>query len=284
LGAQKIGVVVIHGVSARTSGNEDTTGGLTFSAHMARRVLRKLGNSADRVAWKEIVWSDILQDRQAAYFETIKDKTRADDPRAFVMAALSDAAAYRKTTDGSAAIYEQVHARVELAMRSLEDEIGPSGHVLILAHSLGAHIMSNYIYDQQKFVHRNGQSRFSSPLQNMQTVAGIMTFGCNIPIFLFAFPPHDITPIDFPGSALPEEAQIKTWWQNFYDKQDILAYPMGSAAPQYSDMVVARALRDVPIHLGHPQGATWDPLSHGSYWEDAELISPVAHYIDKMLF
>jgi hypothetical protein len=46
-----------------------------------------------------VFWEDILHGRQAAYFKTIRDKTNADAPRAFIMSALSDAAAYRKTAD-----------------------------------------------------------------------------------------------------------------------------------------------------------------------------------------
>ncbi|WP_439155211.1 hypothetical protein [Yoonia sp.] len=281
--ADKIGVIVIHGVGGQGHDRSDGSADLTFSRAMARRVRRNLGNLAPRVAWREVFWSDILQTRQRAFFEGIRDKTSADAPRAFVMSALSDAAAYRRTADGSPPIYEQLHSRVEKTMRDLEGDIGPQGAVLILAHSLGAHVMSNYIYDLQRFKARTGQGRFGSPLQDMQTVAGLMTFGCNIPVFLFAYPPEEIVPITFPGSALPKDRQIMTWWQNFYDKHDIMAYPMGQAAPCYARMVADRQLRDVPIHLGGPVSDRWDPLSHGSYWDDAELVTPVAHYITKML-
>ncbi len=281
--AQKIGVIVIHGVGHQDVTRPTNSSELTFSRDMARRVRRKLGERGAHMAWREVVWSDILQKRQQSFFEDIRDKTGADAPRAFVMSALSDAAAYRKTADGSAAIYEQIHARVEMAMRDMQGDLGPDGPVLILAHSLGGHIISNYIYDLQKFAARTGQGRFGSPLQEMQTVAGLMTFGCNIPVFLFAHPQRDVVPIAFPGSHLTEEDQITTWWQNFYDKQDILSYPMGPAAPCYAKMVTDRALRDVPIHLGRPTIEGWDPLSHGSYWDDAELIAPVVHYINKML-
>ncbi len=281
--ADKIGVIVIHGVGHQHDARPATSSELTFSKDMARRVRRKLGERATNMAWREVYWSDILHGRQKAYFEDIRDKTSADAPRAFVMSALSDAAAYRKTADGSAAIYEQIHARVEMAVRDMETDIGPNGQILILAHSLGAHVVSNYIYDLQKFAMRSGQGRFGSPLQNMRTVAGLMTFGCNIPVFLFAHQLADIEPIAYPGSALPEDDQIMTWWQNFYDKQDILAFPMGPAAPCYAQMVADRQLRDVPIHLGAPVMEGWDPLSHGSYWDDAELITPVVHYINKIL-
>lgn len=283
MAADKIGVIVIHGVGNLSYTRPADSATLTFSEHLARRVRRKLGERAIDVAWREVFWSDILQGRQRAFFEDIRDKTSADAPRAFLMSALSSAAAYRRTSDRSAPIYEYIHSRIEMTIRDMEHDIGPDGAVLILAHSLGALVMSNYIFDMQRFAARAGQGRFGSPLQNMQTVAGLMTFGCTIPIFLLANPPDEIVPIEYPGQALPEDRQIRTWWQNFYDKQDIMAYPMGPAAPCYATMVAERELRDVPIHLGGPVSDKWDPLSHGSYWDDAEMVAPVVHYIGKML-
>lgn len=281
MAAQKLGVVVIHGVWSQAGDRPVNTNAPTYSKGMARRVARKLGKHAQDIIWKEVSWADILQGRQREYLDLIRDKTGNDPARAFVLSALSDAASYRKTADGSVTVYEQIHSRVEHALRELEHDIGPDGPVLVLAHSLGAHIMSNYIYDLQKFTQMTGDMRFASPLQNMRTVAGLMTFGCNIPVFLFAHRRERITAIDYPGAALPDHQQITPWWQNFYDKQDVLAYPMGPSAPCYSKMVMERHLRDVPMHLGKPESKHWDPTSHGAYWDDPEMIAPVVHYINK---
>ena len=111
-----------------------------LSGGMAQRVARKLGKRAQDIIWREVTWADILQKRQREYLDLIRDKTGSDPARAFVLSALSDAASYRKVSDGSAAIYEQIHSRVELTMRALAAEIGPDGPVLILAHSLGAQL------------------------------------------------------------------------------------------------------------------------------------------------
>ncbi len=280
---RKVGVIVIHGFGGHGTARPASTDDLTFSAAMSRRVRRKLGDDAARLAWREVFWSDILRNRQDAYLEQTCDSTGMDGRRALVMAAMSDAVAYDRSGAGPGAVYEAIHARFEIAMRDMEADIGPNGQVLILAHSLGGHVASNYIYDLQKFRKRAGQGRFASPLQNMRTVAGVMTFGCNIPIFLFGHPAEAIKPIDYPGADIPDDHHIMTWWQNFYDKQDILAYPIGPAASRYAQMVADRALRDVPVRLGTPEVGGWDPLTHGSYWDDAELITPVVHYINKML-
>ncbi|SFR37255.1 hypothetical protein SAMN04488005_1089 [Yoonia tamlensis] len=281
MAGQKLGVVVIHGVWSQAGSKPADPVQPTYSRGMAQRVMRKLGKRAEDIIWKEVSWADILQPRQREYLELIRDKTGSEPARAFVLSALSDVASYRKVSDGSTAIYEQIHSRVEQTMRALAAQIGPNGPVLILAHSLGAHIMSNYIYDVQNFMRLTGDHRFDCALENMQTVAGFMTFGCNIPVFLFAHRRNSIVPINYPGSALADHQQISPWWQNFYDKQDVLAYPMGPAAPCYSKMVVDRQLRDVPMHLGKPVAKHWDPTTHGDYWDDPEMIAPVVHYINK---
>ncbi|MCG3267504.1 hypothetical protein [Yoonia sp. I 8.24] len=278
---QKLGVVVIHGVWSQAGDLPIDSKMPSYSKGMAKRVVRKLGKRAEDIVWREVSWADILQRRQREYLDLIRDKTGHDPARAFMLSALSDAASYRKVTDGSAAIYEQIHNRVELTMRSLAAEIGPDGPILILAHSLGSHIMSNYIYDLQHFARITGEQRFETGLENMQTVAGFMTFGCNIPVFLFAHRRDSIVSIDYPGAGLPDHQQIAPWWQNFYDKQDVLAYPMGPSAPCYSKMVADRHLRDVPMHLGTTEVAQWDPMRHGAYWDDPEMIAPVVHYINK---
>jgi len=67
--------------------------------------------------------------------------------------------------------------------------------VIILAHSLGGHIMSNYIWDMQK--PKNSLPDDLSSFERLEYLAGMITFGCNIPVFAFAH--RKIETIDFPG-------------------------------------------------------------------------------------
>ena len=133
----KIGVIVIHGVGSEGNVRPASSDELTFSAAMSRRVRRKLGEASLQVAWREVCWSDILSSRKQAYLADIMEKTSSNAARGFVMGAMSDVAAYRKTSDGAATIYQQIHARVEAAVRDIEADVGPNGQLLILAHSLG---------------------------------------------------------------------------------------------------------------------------------------------------
>ena len=83
--------------------------------------------------------------------------------------------------------------------------------LVVLAHSIGGHIMSNYIWDIQKKrpIVEPGANKF----ERMETLAGIITFGCKIPLFTFAL--KDIVPITLPGGVK---------WLNYFDPDDVLGY------------------------------------------------------------
>ncbi len=98
---------------------------------------------------------------------------------------LGDAAAYRKIPgDPNAATYGEVHRRVFDCIERLENIAGVSTPLLVLAHSLGGHIMSNYVYDMQR---NSPVHPVTGRFQKLETMCGLVTFGCNIPIFNFAY-------------------------------------------------------------------------------------------------
>ncbi|KUJ85817.1 hypothetical protein AVO45_02225 [Ruegeria marisrubri] len=278
----KMAVVVIHGMGSQFSGAQQPSSVLTFSKELRKRVARFVGSDMGEVAWREIVWAHVLQGRQGEYLRRIKRRTGYDDVRSFVVRNLSDAASYRQTPDGTDQTYEDIHAEVDRVMEDVRRQVGNDAPVLLLAHSLGGHIMSNYIYDLQRHEARTGQTMYASPVRNMQTVAGIMTFGCNIPIFLFAYPEDSIKPIDPPNSALPAGLKFRTWWYNFFDKHDVLGYPMRDSAPAYDQLVASQQLRDVSINSGNIF-TSWNPFSHNGYWKDPDLYEPVGRMIRNML-
>ncbi|WP_171098769.1 MULTISPECIES: hypothetical protein [unclassified Ruegeria] len=282
MSGSKIAVVVIHGMGSQFSGQKQPSTAITFSRDLHKRVSRELGSDFDDVAWHEIVWAHVLQKRQDEYLAKIKRRTGYDDVRSFVVHNLSDAASYRKTSDGNDAIYENIHAEIDRVMEDVRRAVGNNAPVLLLAHSLGGHIMSNYIYDHQNHLRKTGQTLFNSPVRNMQTVAGIMTFGCNIPIFLFAYPESQIFPIEPPRSAVPPAMRFKTWWYNFYDKHDVLGFPLRDCADRYDALVASKQLRDVPINSGNIF-TSWNPLSHNGYWKDPDFYEPVSRMIKNML-
>lgn len=277
-----VGVIVIHGMGSQGRTKPDDSAVPTYSKTMHKRVARELGVKMDRVAWREVFFAHILQDRQEAFLRAIKRRTDFDKLRGFVMCNLSDAASYRKTNDPNDTTYEMIHAQIDAVMAELRADLGPNAPVVILAHSLGGHIMSNFIYDQQAIKRSTGQGRFAEPIRNMETVAGLITFGCNIPVFVFAYPPDRVFPIDRPNAGLPPQLKFKTWWYNLYDRDDVLGYPLRDIGPLYADLVRVKELRDVPVNAGGLL-TSWNPASHNAYWGDPDVYEPVSRFLQNMM-
>ena len=110
----------------------------------------------------------------------------------------------------------------------------------------------------------------------MEKLAGIVTFGCNIPLFTFAY--EDVVPIEFPPSTLPQYLKKKAKWMNYYDPDDVLAYPLKAINPAYNAVVK----KDIPINVGGIF-SSWNPLSHSDYWTDNSFTKPVAKLVSSFL-
>ncbi|NNE42347.1 MAG: hypothetical protein HKN14_15675 [Marinicaulis sp.] len=64
--------------------------------------------------------------------------------------------------------------------------------------------MSNYLYDVMK----KPASR-PTDFQRLKTMGGLITFGCNIPLFTFAYRPNKVFPIEFPETNLQPDKTLK---------------------------------------------------------------------------
>ena len=82
--------------------------------------------------------------------------------------------------------------------------------IIVIAHSLGATIMSDYIWDRQQSQKAN---KFRKPID---TLAGFITFGSTIPLFCLGYE-HPV-PINFPIDDNWSDKQKKAIrWLNFVD-------------------------------------------------------------------
>ncbi len=266
---KKVAVLVIHGM-----GSQD----INFAEGMIEEINNRISNlskNPDEIAWKPIFWADLLEPRQKKYLRNAKRNHDLDyiGLREFVLTALGDATAYQKVESTENNIYDKMHRRVqerinELYKVDLQNQECP---LIIMAHSLGGYIMSNYIWDIQE-----SPNSSLSAFENMELLAGMITFGCNIPLFTFAY--NDVVPIQFPGKALSDEIKSKAKWENYYDPDDILAYPLKAINPAYKKIVK----RDIPINVGGFL-SSWNPASHAGYWTDNNFTKPASKFISKYL-
>lgn len=278
----RVAVAVIHGMGSQGNGKQDIEK-ISFSSGLYKAMKKRMGDEVFKnVAWREVFWADILQDRQDLFVaNNLQSKgARWMKTRRFVMHNLADAASYRRTTgDERDEIYHLIHKRVHATIARLEEISAKGTPLIVLAHSLGGHIMSNYIYDMQ---HGTPEVRGSGKFQKMQTMAGFVTFGCNIPVFSFSYQPEDIHPIAYPGTAIAKKKRLSPWWLNLNDKDDALGMPLAGTSPGYQAMADSGQLQDRWIDSGNLL-QFWNPASHNGYWKDRDVHKRIAGMLTKAL-
>ena len=271
--AKRLAIAVIHGMGSQQP---------EFADEMIDELNGRVGDlnkDPEEIAWRSIYWADILAPRQEEFLRDANQNNDLDyiGLRRFILSALGDASAYRKVDSPQNSTYGLIHERVRGGIKALDDALDvDDAPLIVMAHSLGGHIMSNYIWDMQ---HPGGNPPPGlSPFERMHTLAGMVTFGCNIPLFTFAY--TDVVPIVFPAAELPDPGDVrgKAKWLNYYDPDDVLGYPLRSINAAY-DAVVNE---DIPINVGG-LFSSWNPISHTKYWTDNDFTKPAAEFIATFL-
>lgn len=268
----ELAVVVMHGLGWQ---RDDFAAPL--KAAVSRR-MQRLGHDPEVVAWQPVYWADVLEKKQLEYLQRARQQQplRWNWLRDVVVRGLGDAAAYQYV-NGPNATYVRIHDRIREKIGELYE--GPLASrpvpMVVLAHSIGSHIMSSYIWDTQQDK-PTGAAPDSSVFERMGWLAGMVTCGSTIPLFTFAHDP--VKPIRFPGDELPARFRPKAKWRNYYDRDDVLGYPLKPINDRYAAVVDT----DVEVNVGNLVEAS-TPLSHNAYWDDRSFTDPVADQLATLL-
>lgn len=276
----QLGVLILHGIGTQDS---------DFAAPLIKKLqqrLKHLGVSQDAIAWQPVYWAPVLDQKQSNLWRDLSHGNDLDYVllRKFVINALGDAVAYQRVPEaGRNNVYQAIHQTIHQSIETLRRQLGGDKPLMVLAHSLGCHMISNYIWDRQHGV--DEQEYGGSAFERMETLAGISSFGCGIPLFMLAY--DNIEPIVFPsltlanyfppGTPAQELAQATSWF-NFYDPDDVFAYPLRPLSEKYRETVD----QDIAINTGG-FFTSWHPGSHTQYWTEKRLIRPVAEQIQGLL-
>ncbi|SDG32330.1 hypothetical protein SAMN05216603_101275 [Pseudomonas benzenivorans] len=269
----KLAVAIIHGIGTQPD-CRDGEGQHAFAQSLIAGLRRRLGVDAEQVAFQSLYWASVLDKRQVAYLERLDDQpVRWRWMRRLVTLFLGDASGYRKVSEAYDTTYEEVHQCLRAGLNALRAKVDGDTPLVVLAHSLGGHIFSNFTWDQQGI--NQTPSCPHDPFLALETLAGLITFGCNIPLFTFACDP--VVPIRFPGHCLSEPVRQQARWLNLYAPADLLGYPL-RPLPSYAAVVA----EDRAMPVG-PWYARYTPLSHLAYWDDRRFQNYVAGYLQQLL-
>jgi len=172
-------------------------------------------------------------------------------------------------------LYESINNRIKDGLRKfashrrVDTEQTP---LVLLAHSYGAVMMSHYIRQMQLT-----ESKLSN-FETMKTLAGYITFGNPMGMFSLESANSELgLSCNIVGEKLNEDLQKRARWYNFYDKDDIIAYPLKGLSEEFN----ANVHGDFEINVGSA-ATSWNPACHTGYWEDKDFYRPVADFIGEL--
>lgn len=271
----KVAVLVLHGI-----GNHSPD----FADDMIDELKERLGEVAPHFIFQPCMWGGALDARQkkmADVMAPLVDKTRIR--RELVLGGFGDLISYLGSPTGRSEYAEGIHKRVEDGLAHLEAKLRRDGEnpettpLVIMGHSLGCYVASNYLWDHQ---HSEGgtEAVARSPFTACDTMVQFITFGCNLPLTSLAIDELQVArPVgkSWEGCFTDQGADLyraSVKWLNFYDPDDILGFPLRPLGGGYE-----REVRDVEINTG---GLL---LAHTGYWCDNSMTKPVAARLHQLL-
>ena len=272
MAGKKIAVAIIHGIGKTPP---------DFAEGMKADLLRRFTNAGanpNDLIMKSVYWSPVLQGLE----DELSRRTKAGGPqgygalREFMVSFAADAIAYQPAPHEQE-IYEKVHQVVAQALRALAEEAGPTAPLCVIAHSLGTIVASNYFYDLQTHPRRKiiadpvETSIGDTPLDWGETLSLFYTLGSPLALWSLRYTNFG-SPLAVPAPALKHHwPALGGEWINYYDKNDVIGYPLKTINAAYS----AAVKEDRVVSVGN-LFTTLTPLCHTQYWTDRNVTSPLA--------
>lgn len=270
--SQKIAVLILHGAGTP---EEDFADKLISLIRKGFR--KKLSNKQidSELVFEPVYWNAIFAPEQVTLWDQLRESHKLDFGRLrrFVLEFLADAVAYQPTRIKDQN-YDRIHALVAKSIQRLREKAGQHAPLCVISHSLGTIIASNYFYDLQNNKKNIGPETSwctsNNPMEQCQTLTLFYTMGS--PMAMWSLRYIDFgSPISVPAPQVKEYyPKLRGEWLNFYDKDDILAFPLKGINDAYAKAVT----KDVEVNAGGLL-TSWNPLSHLKYDTDREVIQPI---------
>ncbi|WP_053363178.1 hypothetical protein [Bacillus sp. FJAT-27251] len=275
---KKVAVAIIHGMGQQ---KED------YAKKMAERLKRMVyvksptfvTNQDSQLSIVPIYWADVFEPGETELYKRLVEDNnlRFKHLRRFIIHYLADVVAYQPV-ETAKHNYHLVHERVAKSLGNLAEQTGPDAPLCVISHSLGSVIASNYFYDMQVKPENVGFSiKDLSPLEKGDSLALFYTVGTTLPFWSLRYDQFD-RPITIPSPKIEERFPgYQGEWINFYDRDDVLGYPLKNVSPQYNLAVK----EDREVNAGGMLDS-WNPLAHSAYLTDKDVLEPIADGLVKL--
>lgn len=248
--------------------------------------LRQQAGLADKPLYcAAVYYQDLLQYNEQRVWQALGKGLRWAALRRFMLFGFADAAALEHRKEQPHSLYHYGQLKIARTLYVARQQLATDGQLVLLAHSLGGHVLSCYLWDAQQAKAGNKPAagiwrdikRYQAGISGDtplteddiaflrgDKLAALITTGCNIPIFVAAHAIEQIIPFTKPNADFV--------WYNFYDKDDVLGWPLAGLSEAYASLVT-----DIEVNAkGGFWGwltASWNPLSHNQYWRDKQVIN-----------
>lgn len=276
--SEHIAVAVVHGI-----GMQGPDFAARFQEKLTQQFAQEVGqevqSSVGEIIIKPVYWAPVLQNSEDELWKRLKQGGKLDfiKLRKFLVDFAADAFAYQPIPKDRT-VYDGIHAVFAETLRSLAAEAGDRAPLCVVAHSLGSVIASNYFYDLQtnKISEPVRNQMGDTPLERGETFSHFYTLGSPIAIWSLRYTDFG-APIAVPSPKLSEHhPHLEGEWVNFYDEDDVCGFPLKTLNRQYRERVKA----DVAVNVGELL-ASWNPASHLGYWEDNDVVRPIARALAR---
>lgn len=238
-----VAVLYVHGINVDQADYADD-----LHLQVVRNVQRLAGDPGPRIITRSVCWWDVFTP-SASRLKTATHK------KAFGWLGLRDvmlttaAQAVGYEDEPGTGSYEAVHRRIDEAIRAMEWE-APGAPLLIVAHSLGTVVTSNYIWDNPT---------------KLQHLKGLVTMGSPLALYAGRYKNFG-TAIDLKGEP----------WVNLLYPSDVIGWPLRDLNESYRQQVT----EDIILNPGWLTGKT--PVSHTHYWGSGEVAAIVGDMVFKL--
>ena len=279
-------LVTIHGMGRIAT---------TYYRDLERALLRRLHPGASALKVHPVYFKHLLEPHQKRVWNAVSSQVRWRGLRQFGLYSLGDVAGLVARKSKPDSPYTRSQVVIARVLHLARAAMGGNGPVVLVAHSLGCQVLSNYLWDAQRFF-RCGAARvgmWQDPLQYAEAIAGkttltaeelaflggrsiryVYTTGCNIPIFVAGEPETYIKAIEKPTDDFE--------WHNFFDRDDVLGWPLAPLSDSYRTLVSDHAVNAYRGLRGW-LWKSWNPLSHDQYWYTDDFLSHLQASLERLL-
>ena len=247
-----------------------------FAEPLFQALKSGLGDDWSRIHTDTILCQGHLQPNLERVFEAMQkrdmDYLRA---RKFMLYGLAEASAQLSDIQQRGGNYDKTQQAIYQTFERAAKATADTAPVLLLSHSIGCSILSNYLWDAQRPTINHGIWRDGGPkgvhkgsakdlFLRGKTLAHWYTLGASNPLWTAGMARDQIQ------AVTSDTRGYNFRWKNFYHPDDLFGWPLKPLSPSYNQAVY----RDYETRpLADWSAASWGPqlVAHDGYWQN-ELV------------